>query len=546
MIIKKKTKVGIYSDGDKNRTESEVQAALEQGFTEPVIFLQQDELLNQSLQGFQKYVVSSRDQAREILNIKSKTYLPFLDEIVSKHSTARTSSAESVTVKSSERGPLLVAIPARDCEELTFQCLEHLAQHAGLQIFVLYIDDGSQTGVAERVEQKANSLQIPIQVIRFEKPIGFAKACNLAFGSPYYQHVLLLNNDCFVGPDCLPRMRDWLESDPKIAAVGPMTGDDGCLSLMRQGRREQAGISSELTDRYDPIEGAQLCQAHKATSEKMLPFFCTMFRYDAIQEIGFQSTHADYAFGLGADDDWCQRANDHGWKLLACGNAFAAHLHKQSFQHHELDRQELIKTAMQRFQSRQETKPTLSIITRCHIDRPVGFENLRQSIEEQTKIGIQHLLLRSPGQIRIPGANRMLASVEAVDRVKGDYVQVIDDDDLLSSPDYLDQLQEFIISQGYPDWIMVRGKLNDRSYPIPWGQKWQPKVGTVTCFCIITSRDLWEEHHQAWGVDKCGDWNFAKALWDAGNRPVWFDFDGCEAQHGHSNGGGESDERRVA
>ncbi|QDT95560.1 glycosyltransferase family 2 protein [Gimesia aquarii] len=547
IIIKKKTKVGIYSDGDPARTESAIRSALAQDFTEPVIFLQPDEkMLNSSFRGFQSHVVGSREQAREILKSKSKSHIPFLDEVVSKHSTVSKSSEVRISVKSSDRGPLLVAIPARDCEELTFRCLEHLAQHAGLSFFVLYIDDGSQDGVAERVEQKATSLRIPIDVLRFEEPIGFAKACNIAFSVPYYQHVLLLNNDCFVGPDCLTRMRDWLESDSEVAAVGPMTGDDGCLSLIRADRQEQSGISTKMTDRYDPLEGARLCQANKATSEPMLPFFCTMFRSDAIQEIGFQSTDPDYAFGLGADDDWCQRATNQGWKLLACGNAFAAHLHKQSFQHHQINRDELTQTAMQRFQSRRETRPTLSIVTRCHVDRPQGFENLRQSIEEQTSIGIQHVLLHSPGQIGISGANRLLATDEAVSRIKGDYVQVIDDDDVLSSPDYLDQLQTFIVSQGFPDWILVRGKINEREYPTPWGPKWKPVLGTVACFCIITSRRLWQEHHQAWGVDKCGDWNYAKALWDAGNRPVWFDFDGCETQHGHSNGGGECDERRAA
>ena len=440
--------------------------------------------------------------------------------------------------------PVLIAIPARDCEELTFQCLSHLAMYAGIPFHVLYIDDGSKSGVAERVQRKAEALNIQIKVMHFDQSIGFSRACNIAFATPGYRHVLLLNNDCFVGPDCIPRMRQWLESDPKIAAVGPMTGDNGSLSLANTLRRERSGIKTELTDRYDAVHGAKLCQAASITVENRLSFFCTMFKATAIADVGVQNTHPDLAYGLGADDDWSDRAKKKGWKLAACCNAFAAHLHSSSFAHHKIDRKQASKTALAHLHSTKTKPPTLSIITRCHVDRPHGFRVLSESIKSQTVPGIEHVLIQSPGQIGIPGANRLLASGQAVNDVNGDYVQVIDDDDFIKSPDYLERLQRFIVDQGYPEWVMVRGKIDVRTFPSPWGIEWQPVRATVACFCIIVSRRLWEQHHAAWGVDKCGDWNFSKALWHAGNRPVWFDFEGCESQNGHSNGHGEGNQPR--
>lgn len=539
MTAQKKTIIGIVgSDLTPAQIEDQVRSALDRGYNQPVIFIPTLDLLNQQTPFTKQFLIeqaATAEEARQYLRFRYKVEYPLYET---------DPQPDPVPVRKSEwdnSDPVLVAIPARDCEELTFQCLAHLALYAGTPFHVLYIDDGSRPGVAERVKMKAESMQISIKVCRFEQSIGFARACNLAFCEPGYRHVLLLNNDCYVGPGCLSRLRGWLESQPKIAAVGPLTGDDGCLSLNREQRRQRADFTGDLINRYDPVEGAHLCQSIKATEEKMLPFFCTLFRSDAIQDIGLQSSHPDFGYGLGADDDWCNRALAKGWKLLACCNAFAAHLHKQSFQNHQIDREAMSQIALQHLREQNRKPPTLSIITRCHINRPRGFEVLRKSIEEQTLIGTQHVLLRSEGEIGIPGANRMLAGEDAVKYVRGDYVQVVDDDDKITSPEYIEQLQQFIISQGYPDWIMVRGRINERSYPHPWGQKWQPKVGTVACFCIITSRDLWEQHHHAWGIDKCGDWNFAKTLWEAGNRPVWFDFDGCETQNGHSNGSGESE-----
>jgi len=435
---------------------------------------------------------------------------------------------------------LLIAIPARDCEELTFECLEHLAKYAEVPFHVLYIDDGSKEHVSKRVEEKANSLNIQMEILKFNQSIGFAKACNIAFCKPGYRHVLLLNNDCFVGPNCIPRMREWLESEPRIAAVSPMTGDEGCLSLMKDARRKRAEVDSHLIDQYDPIEGSHKCQVKKATSESLLPFFCTIFRSDAIDEIGLQSTHKDYAYGLGADDDWCRRAVAQDWKLLAACDSFAAHLHKQSFKHHNIDRKKFTRIALKRLRKKQTRKPILSVITRVHVDRPRGFRELQKTIEMQSENEIDHVLLHSPGLIGIGAANRLLADSQAVTKALGDYIQVIDDDDMIISSDYVEKLQEFIVTKGYPDWIMCRGIINHRVYPVPWGRKWKPIKATVASFCMITSRKLWETHHKAWGVDQCGDWNFAKALWNAGERPAWFDFNACKAQGGHSAGMGES------
>lgn len=244
--------------------------------------------------------------------------------------------------------PVNVIIPAKDCEELTVKCLEHLAFYAEIPIHVIYVDDGSKEGVAGRIEATAKKYGLSVEVIRNVKPVGFADACNQGFKRSAGRHVLLLNNDCFIGPGCLTNLKRHLEQHPRVGAVGPVTGDDGHQSLKHGSRRKKAGLKEQLIDRYDPIEGAEKCQRNHVTTESMLAFFCTMIHRDAVADVGYQDPHPDYAYGLGADDDWCRRAIRRGWRLLLCYDAFAAHLHKASFRRLGIDRAAAQKRAYRR------------------------------------------------------------------------------------------------------------------------------------------------------------------------------------------------------
>jgi len=300
-------------------------------------------------------------------------------------------------------------------------------------------------------------------------------------------------------------------------------------------RRERAGVAHIPKDRHNPNEGAELCQNETATEETMLPFFCTLFKTEAITDIGLQSTDKNFAYGLGADDDWCRRAIRKGWKLLAANNAYAAHVHHHSFRKHNIKRNRYLFQAKKRLETEFE-KPVLSVVTRVHPQRPHGLKRLKQSIDSQTVSGIDHVLIDSPGQIGIAGANRLIATPF---EYAGDYVQVIDDDDLIVSDDYFESFQNFVTDQGHPDWILVRSQIRNKNYPRPFGISWKPKHATIPSFSIIVNRRLWDEHQSAWAVKKSGDWRFCQSLWKAGERPVWFDFVACRAQNGHSHGRGE-------
>jgi len=429
----------------------------------------------------------------------------------------------------------LIVIPAKDCADMTMKCLEHLHKYADIAYDVLYIDDASQDGVAEKIANHAHELNVPLTVQKFSAPVGFHRACNIGFTTPGYAYVLLLNNDCFIGPKCLSTLKNWLTSDTNIAAINPLTCDRGKLSIQQKSRREKAGLLRPPQDPRSAKEGASLCINESTSEEEMLPFFCTLIRRTAITAIGLQNTHENFAYGLGADDEWCERAIEKGWRLLVANNAYAAHVHHYSFKKHAINRNNLSIEAS-RHNRTTAGAPSLSIVTRVHPNRPAALQVLKKSIAVQTSAKYEHVLLPSPGEIGIAGANKMLADGF---EYAGNYLQIIDDDDMICDKTYVEKLSEFIVAQGYPDWVMVRTKIRNKQYPIPFGIKWLPKHATIPSFSVIISKKLWDTHRQAWDAKNSGDWQFVKSLWAAGERPVWFDFMACKSQRGHSNGKGE-------
>lgn len=250
-----------------------------------------------------------------------------------------------------------VVIPAVNSTDLTELCLASLSQRTrGVDYRVVYVDNGSQSGTVERIESVANNLGIELETIRNETNLGFSAAVNQGLQAAGDRHVLLLNNDCFLGEDCLRRMLRHLLWHPRTAAVGPLTNDSGNNSLRRRIRRRQAGFAiKRIQGRWDDEELlASLCRREFIVAEKVLPFFCTLLHADALSEVGWLDE--SFASGLAADDDWCLRARRLGWQNLVVCDAFAAHLHKTTFQREGLDRRRLLKRSHRQLRRKHRTQ----------------------------------------------------------------------------------------------------------------------------------------------------------------------------------------------
>ncbi len=222
--------------------------------------------------------------------------------------------------------PLSVVIPAWNCFDLTSRCLQALAANAGVEpLDVIYVDNGSEPGTVDQVRNLATELRLPLRTIEFPENRGFCPAANAGMATAL-GHVLLLNNDCYIHPGCLPAMLRHLLSDPLVASVGPLTADHGCQSI-----KQHPNLARKRGLR-------------KSIPRTMVAGFCQLKRKETLQQIGLLDDNLPH--GLGTDDDWCHRARAAGWKVVLALDAFADHDHKSTFRRSGQDRKAMQREAV--------------------------------------------------------------------------------------------------------------------------------------------------------------------------------------------------------
>ena len=101
--------------------------------------------------------------------------------------------------------------------DLLLECLDHLRAQTRRPERVIVVDNASDDGSADRLEQKYPE----IEVIRLQQNLGFAAANNLAAQQAHEMDWLaLLNPDAFPQPDWLEQLLAAISSYPDCAMFG--------------------------------------------------------------------------------------------------------------------------------------------------------------------------------------------------------------------------------------------------------------------------------------------------------------------------------------
>ena len=162
--------------------------------------------------------------------------------------------------------------------------------------------------------------------------------------------------------------------------------------------------------------------------------------------------------------------------------------------------------------------PFLSIVTRCY-KRPESLKANVASVANQTDQDYEHLFIVDDVGRGMEWANRALATATPA----GDYVLVLDDDDILSEPRAIEYLKEAAVDK--PDVIIFRGDFGEVLGILPdavvWGNR--PIKGHIGSAAFATSRDVWEKHVTSYGAKEGGDYEYLKALWQDKPAVVWLD-----------------------
>lgn len=166
--------------------------------------------------------------------------------------------------------------------------------------------------------------------------------------------------------------------------------------------------------------------------------------------------------------------------------------------------------------------PFLSIVTRCY-KRPAMLARCCESIRAQQDAALEHLLINDEVGRGVEWANAQLAAHK--NRVHGDYVLILDDDDLLACSSAVTILRDVARSNDYPDLIVFRADHAELGV-LPDAEVWEKKPlhGHIGGIDFITRAATWKRYIGKFAQPEGGDFHFLEALWKKkGLRVVWLD-----------------------
>jgi len=190
---------------------------------------------------------------------------------------------------------------------------------------VLVIDDASpDPSIAPMLENWSVRSRLRPKLLRNPINLGFVGTVNRAFELTHGD-ILLLNADTEVTPGWLAKMRAALASAPDIATVTPFSNNAEICSWPQFCR------SNPVPDQPDEIAAAFATANSPIYPELPTAIgFCMLIRRQVIESIG-NFDQATFGRGYGEENDFCLRANAHGWRHILADDAYVIHIGGASF-----------------------------------------------------------------------------------------------------------------------------------------------------------------------------------------------------------------------
>ena len=207
--------------------------------------------------------------------------------------------------------------------ELTSSCLEHLRRQT-IPHRVLLCDNGCDEGTAERVR----ATYPEVTVLRMERNMSYAVACNAAVAAGRGEIVVMMNNDVDARPDFLERITAPFAARPRLGSVASL--------LLRPGeqRIDSVGLAADITLAAFPrYKNRPLSEARADEAELVLTGpdgAAAAFRRVAWEQAGGMD---ETIAGTMDDFDVFLRLRAAGWETTAALDAVAVHLGSATYGH---------------------------------------------------------------------------------------------------------------------------------------------------------------------------------------------------------------------
>lgn len=180
----------------------------------------------------------------------------------------------------------------------------------------------------------------------------------------------------------------------------------------------------------------------------------------------------------------------------------------------------------------------LQVITRTFGKRPGLLKRNVESLANLSDPDYEQTIVLDDQARGCPWANRNLATVSAT----GEYVWVLDDDDLCCRPSLITELKQ-IVRKEQPEIIMLRA-YHGNFGTLPSDGNWQrmPVLGNVGWSNAVVRADVWDRHKEQIVERYEADYYFWVYLWNVALRWYWHDVTAAYYPQQH-NGAGEGNAR---
>ena len=241
-------------------------------------------------------------------------------EAVSQHTWR--SRAEQVSQLLAENSPLVsVVILNWNNAALTASSVRLLLEvNTYPQLQVICVDNGSADADIIRLRELVGDLP---QVVLVENAdnLGFAAGMNSGVAAARGEVVILLNNDCFIGPGGIESFEAHLR-DLRVGLLGAVTNWTG-----NEAKIDVNPLSLGAFLRSSVHE--RLIHCGESAVVRNIAFFCVAFRKAVWEQVG----ELDDRFGTGMfeDDDYCRRIASTGMEIRIARDTFVYHIGEASF-----------------------------------------------------------------------------------------------------------------------------------------------------------------------------------------------------------------------
>jgi GT2 family glycosyltransferase len=210
-----------------------------------------------------------------------------------------------------------IVIPVYNQAALTRQCLETLVASPPevAELEVVVVDDAS----SDSTSQVLADYEGRVRVVRNERNLGFAGACNRGAANASGEWLVFLNNDTIPQPG-------WLDALLRYASGRDGIGVVGAKLLFPNGRIQHAGVVFAKSQAPHHIYAgfpADHPAVNKSREYQVVTAACALIRRDLFEDAGAFDT----AFVNGYEDvDLCLRLRHLGYEIHYCHESVVLHL----------------------------------------------------------------------------------------------------------------------------------------------------------------------------------------------------------------------------